>query len=265
MFFGKRLFAVLCLACLSGALTNSRAFADPRSTTTPTFNIEDIIGKPKTTAQPAEQPSDQPFSEGILTERVSQEMFDEIDRAFQKHFQLATGPTPEQMLKELAPPQRVLDHDLKQEFCRYGILSAQYASYGKTKEAMSVYNWLEHHYKKMLAPDNAFFRELSCAVGLYLCAAGDYKDSITCLDNALNEPMQLSNEKQRVAFVMTNFGLARNYHKLGDDKQGFKYLAQAKAVNDITKEEPAPQQASVSPPRSRYHAPRLLPSGYVHR
>lgn len=264
MHLGKRLIVGLFCVSLSGTLSGPWAFAGTADTATPTFNIEEIIGKRKPAPQPAEQQS--PGS-GIFAERPSMELFDEIDRAFQKNFQLNTGPTPQAILKQLAPPQRILDHELKEEFCRYGILSAQYASYGKTKEAMSVYNWLEQNYKNMLAPNSSFFKEVSSAVGLYLCAAGDYADSITCLDNALKQPADIKDEKQRVAYVMTNFGLARNYHKLGDDQKAFKYLAQAKAVNDINVDEPA--QPAQKPPqrpvqRSRYHTPRLLPNGYVH-
>ena len=269
MHLGKRLIVGFIFVSLSGTQAGPWAFAGTADTAASTFNIEEILRKSKEAPLPGEQQSGRTPVSGIFAEHPSTEMFDEIDRAFQKHFQLATGPTPQALLKQLAPPQRILEHELKEEFCRYGILSAQYASYGKTKEAMSVYNWLEQNYKNILAPNSSFFKELSSAVGLYLCAAGDYADSITCLDNALKEPVDIKDEKQRVAFVMTNFGLARNYHKLGDDPKAFKYLAQAKAVNDINVDAPV-QPAQQSPPpavqprRSRYHTPRLLPSGYVH-
>jgi hypothetical protein len=256
---GWRLVAGSSLLVVLHALSISAVFADTEQKATPTFNIEEIIGKekPKPHGIPGEPEAEAEAeaSQGMVTEHLSPEMFDEIDKAFQAHFKLASGPTPQALLKQLESPQSVLDHNLKEEFCRYGIVSAQYACYGKTKEAMSIYRWLEENHKTMLAPNSSFFKEVSCAVGLYLCVAGDYTDSNTCLENALKEPSKIKDERQRVSLAMTNFGLARNYHKLGQDREAFKYLAQGKAVNDIA----AGKGVTLSPP------PQMVRSGYVMR
>ena len=180
-------------------------------------------------------------------------MFDDIDRTFHQHFKLASGPTPQALLKQLEPQESVLKHGLKEEFCRYGILATQYASYGQPKEAMTVYRWLEANYKSILDPGSRFFREMSSCVGLYLCVTGDYTDAVICLENALQQPLIIKTEQQRVMLVITNFGLAQSYHKLGNDDQAFKFLAQAKAVNDIDK------GLKLGP------APHLVRSGYVQR